>query len=244
MPEPDFHTSAERFPVVHSVALKPLPRRWLRRATRAAEIPAAREGTVLVGQYNDTYELVPSASAPDDPAYTTATMLLLVSTRFQLVPAAVVLASAQPRHGVQISARFECRVTDPVMLLQAGGWNVEPLLAERLSGSAKLRMACLTRFEPAGWAQFQQTVLALLFAHNELSPPQLPGFSARLADVLITLTPIPGGFAEGFGGDFGTGPQQPAPAAAQYGGADRWDAAPPMDGDPDIDRRYRWDGDA
>src|SRR5690348_2730670 len=109
--DPPDVTTDERYPVVDSVSLSPVVRRRFRRAARRPdEIPAQRTGAVLVAQLNDCYRVVRQGASLRAPLLVLATSLLLVSTRQQLVPAEVMLPSADPRVGVRIRTTFHCRV--------------------------------------------------------------------------------------------------------------------------------------
>jgi len=191
MSEPINVLDEARFPVVHSVPLNPVKRRPFRRPARTAdEIPGQRPGTVLIAQHNDAYELVQRGVRLTDSVLVEATSLLLVSIRRELVETVVVLPSADPYTGLQIRARYQCRVTDALLLLQYGGWDIEPILVEQLLGSARLRMECLRPFDATTWYRFQQRIIALLIAHGEINSPQLPGLLAQLTDAEITPTPL------------------------------------------------------
>jgi hypothetical protein len=217
------------FPVVESISLRAVPRRRFRRASRSAEdIPRQRPGTVLVAQLNDTYQLVPSGAQPHDPVLVKATSLLLVSIRRQLVESAVLLPSADPRNGVQVRARFQCRVTDPVLVLQAGGWDIQPFLIDHLLGYPRLRMAALAQVKQNNWFEFQQRLLALLIAHSEVSAVQVPGLTATLADAAVTLRPL----------------LHPTARLDDSGASHSWGDASgdSRDGDPTFTpANYRWD---
>jgi hypothetical protein len=247
MPEPISVHEETRFPVLRSVPLKPVARRPFRRPARTAnDIPEQLPGTVLIARHNDAYEMVQRGTRLTDPILVDATSLLLVSVQRALVETAVVLPAAEQLRGIQIRARFQCRVTDALLLLRGGGWDVEPFLVELLLGSARLRMECLQPVEPATWYRFQQRIIALLIAHGEINALQLPGLAARLTDAQIALVPLvaPEAVLE----ETIAPSADPTPDTAP-GATPAWPAPPdepdhPLlrDSDPEFNRdNYRWD---
>jgi hypothetical protein len=180
------------YPVIASVALKPLrPRRFRRRARDPEDIPG-RPGTTLVAQFQDTYEIVPRGVAMTDRLLVDASALLLVSTAQRLVETTVVLPSADPYTAIEVRARFRCRVLDPIAVLDHGGLDIGPLLTEYLLRYPRMRMTCLSMSltDRAHWYRFQQQVVAMLIAYGEIVPVPIPGLTAVLADVAVTIRPV------------------------------------------------------
>ena len=175
------------YPVVSSVALKPLPRRVLRRRARDPEEIPVGVGAVLVAQFSDTYEAVPRWVTLTDRRLVEATALILVSTEQRLVEVSVVMPAADQQTGIEIRARFRCRVVDPVALLDGGVHDIGPALTEYLFGYPRIRMVCISMSlrDRYAWYQFQQRVVAMLLAYGEFVPVPVLGLSAALADVAV-----------------------------------------------------------
>ncbi|GIE88116.1 hypothetical protein SAMN06264365_110300 [Actinoplanes regularis] len=180
------------FPVVASVTLRPLPARLFRRRSREPGDIPRRPDTMLVAQFEDAYEVVPRGVALTDRLLVDASVLMLVSTAQRLVRVTVMLPSADPRTAIEVAANFRCRVLDPLVLLQQGGSDVRPLLEEYLLRYSRVRMTCLAmslsdRFQ---WYRFQQQVVAMLIAYGEVVPVHVPGLTAVLADVVVSIRPV------------------------------------------------------
>ncbi|GIF12682.1 hypothetical protein [Actinoplanes teichomyceticus] len=208
------------YPVISAVALRPLPRRVLRRRAREPEEIPVGVGSVLVAQFHDTYEAVPRRAGLTDRRLVEATALLLVSTQQRLVEASVVMPSADQQTGIEIRARFRCRVADPVALLDSGVHDIGPALTEYLLGYARVRMVCISMSlrDRYAWYQLQQRVVAMLLAYGEVVPVPVLGLSATLADVAVRALAVESG---------GLRVHPPAPA---YGGV----------GDEYRDNNYTW----
>jgi hypothetical protein len=115
-----------------------------------------------------------------------ATMVAVVLTRSQLVPAVAMLPSVVPRYQLGLRASYQCQVMDPVRVLEGGCWDVRSDLMAYLLGDAKLQMLSL-RDDVDENPEVQQRLLARTMARNELEPPVIPGMRLQLVEVsLIT----------------------------------------------------------
>lgn len=213
------------YPVVSTKRLAPLPRRGLRRRARAPEDIPVGVGAVLVAQFYDTYEAVPRRATLTDRRLVEATALILVSTEQRLVETSVVMPSADRRTGIEIKARFRCRVVDPVALLDSGVHDIGPALTDYLLGYPRIRMVCVSMSlrERYVWYQFQQRVVAMMLAYGEVVPVPVLGLSASLADVAVRSLTVE---AEEF---------EVHPPAPAYGSADG-----PGSGGEYRDNNYTW----
>lgn len=213
------------YPVVDSRPLKPVSRQGFRRRARSAEDIPSGVGSVLVAQFYDTYEIVPSRTTLTDRRLVEATALILVSIEQRLIEASVVMPSADQQTGIEVRARFRCRVVDPVSLLGGGVHDIGPVLTQYLFGYPRIRMVCVSMSlgDRYAWYQFQQRVVAMLIAYGQVVPVPVLGLSATLADVAVRAVAVE------------TGGLQVHPPAPAYGTASR-----PAGGDEYRDNNYTW----
>ncbi|GAB3520580.1 hypothetical protein [Phytohabitans suffuscus] len=180
--EPD-----QGYPVVDSAELNPVVKRAFRRRRRALhEIPRQPPGSVLVFQVGDSYETPPEGNLRlDAELVVDAVAVAVVSMRHELREAVVYLPSADPRTCVTLRARFHCRVTDPELVLDAGCWDVEPVLVDHLVADRKLRFMTLAADLHRGWAPYERNASARVFAYHDVHPLIVPGMVTRLVDVAL-----------------------------------------------------------
>jgi hypothetical protein len=185
----DDRQPVDPYPVVDSAELNPVARRPLRRRRREIhEIPRQPHGTVLVFQLGDTYETVASTALRlDADVVVEAIAVAVVSTRHTLRDAVAYLATADPRACVAIRARFHCWVTDPVLVVDAGCWDVQPFLTDHLVAERRLRFLAADYDPRANWPTFHRNLTAWLFAFHDMNPLIVPGLTARLVDVAVEL---------------------------------------------------------
>jgi hypothetical protein len=185
----DDRGSDTRYPVVDEAELNPVRRRRFRRARREIhEIPRQPPGTVLVFQLGDSYESVTSTALRlDADIVVEAVAAAVVSTKHTMCDAIAYLATADPRTCVAIRARFHCYVTDPVLVVDAGCWDVQPFLTDHLVAERRLRFLAADCDPQANWAAFHRNVTARLFAFHDMNPLIVPGLTATLVDLAVEL---------------------------------------------------------
>lgn len=177
-----------RFPVVESVQLDPVPNRMLRRTQRRIDdLPVLAGGSVFVFQTNDRFALAPTGPKMlGSEVVVKATMVSVVLTRAQEVPAVVTLSTVSSAIRLTLRAIYNCRVHDPVRVLQSGCWDVRSNLRGYLLKDAKLRM--LSAREDAGRnPEVIQRLLAVMYARHALEPPVIPGMDVQLLDMALNL---------------------------------------------------------
>ncbi|TDC48817.1 hypothetical protein E1258_27695 [Micromonospora sp. KC207] len=175
------------YPVVDSAELNPVERRLFRRARRELrDIPKQPPGTVLVFQHGDTYETLPDGGLRlDDEIVVDAVAVAVVSTRHTLREAVAYLPTADPRTCVLLRARFHCWVTDPQLVLDAGCWDIEPLLTDHLVADRRLRFLAQATDPHTGWEHFHRNAMARIFAYHDVRPMIVPGLRTQLVDVAL-----------------------------------------------------------
>ena len=175
-----------RYPVVESVPLNPLPARFLRSSRRRfGELPQQAEGSVLVFQCNDRFSVAPTGPRMLlSEVVVKATMVAVVLTRSQVVPAVAALPSVSPGRRLVLRASYNCTVVDPVRVLEVGCWDVRTELLEYLLSDTRVRMLG-AREDVTENPEVSQRILARTFARNELDPPVIPGMRVRLVDVTL-----------------------------------------------------------
>lgn len=178
----------EPFPVVTSAALYPVRRKLLRRPGRSPQdLPEQSGGTVLVFQSNNRFSLAPPGPRMlSSDVAVRATAAVVVSIRQQLVPLVAPLPSVNGENTVHLYATFYCKVTDPVLVLEAGCFDVRPTLQRHLVGDAKLRMFG-AREDVADNLEVLQRILARTQARAELQPPAVPGMRVDLVEVSLGI---------------------------------------------------------
>ncbi|GAA2540759.1 hypothetical protein GCM10010435_05250 [Winogradskya consettensis] len=227
------------YPVLDSAELEPIKRRMFRRPRRELhEIPRQPPGSVLVFQLGDSYEVLPDTSLRlDAELVVDAVAVAVVSTRQVQREAVAYLPSADPRTCVAVRAVFFCLVTDAQLVLDAGCWDVGPLLSDHLSADPRLRFLTQSTDLHAGWPHFQRNATARLLAYHEMHPLIVAGLTVRLTDVafepqrLATLPQQQGRTV------------QAAPRPEEDGAPGEMGETgemPMADGDPAIMRNYTW----
>ncbi|WP_173053112.1 hypothetical protein [Phytohabitans houttuyneae] len=177
-----------RFPVVESASLTPVPGRLFRTPRRRSDdLPELVGGSVHVFQTNEQFAVAPSGPKMlMSEVVVKATMVAVVLTRAQVVPAVAILPSINPEYRLALRASYNCKVHNPVQVLTAGCWDVRPELLEYLLGDPKLRMLG-ARDDVVRNPEVSQRILARTIARNELEPPDIPGMRVRLVDVTLAI---------------------------------------------------------
>ncbi|GAA3301699.1 hypothetical protein Dvina_05605 [Dactylosporangium vinaceum] len=177
-----------RFPVVESTALEPLRSRLFRRPKRSLEdLPQLTEGSVFVFHTSDGY-----ASAPEGPkmlgsdVVVRATMVSVVSMRQQEVQVVAALSPSTWGTRLAMRASFNCRVIDPLRVLEDGCWDIRPSLRAYLLEDPKLLMLG-ARGDVDQNDDVVRRILARTFARKKLEPPLIPGMTVQLIDVDLSL---------------------------------------------------------
>jgi hypothetical protein len=177
-----------RFPVVESAQLDPVPSRLFRPPRRTIdELPELIGGSVFVFQSNDRFALAPAGPKMlGSEVVVKATMVAVVLTRALEVPAVATLSAVNSGNRLTLRASYNCRVLDPVRVLESGCWDVRADLRGYLLKDAKLRM--LGAREDAGRnPEVIQRILARMYARNQLEPPVIPGMALQLVDVALNV---------------------------------------------------------
>lgn len=177
-----------RFPVVESAQLEPVHGRWFRQPQRRIEdLPQLPGGSVFVFQINDRFALAPEGPRMlRSDVVVSATMVAVVLTRAQEVPAVATLSAVIAGSRLSLRATYNCRVLDPVRVLDNGCWDVRATLRAYLLMDAKLRM--LGAREDAGRnPEVLQRILARTYARNQLEPPVIPGMTVELVDLALNV---------------------------------------------------------
>lgn len=205
------------YPVVDSAELNPVPRRRFQRPRREIhEIPRQPPGTVLVFQIGDSYDLVPTnALRLDADLVVEAVAVAVVSLQHTLREAVAYLPTVNPRSCVTVRARFHCWVTDPLLVLDAGCWDIDPFLTDHLVADRRLRFLAQSCDLATNWGAFQRNAMARLFAYHDLHPLVVPGLSVRLVDAAIELQHL-----------------ATVPRARPTGETDQTEPTTPSDGEP------------
>jgi hypothetical protein len=214
-----------RFPVVESAQLEPLQHRMLRHARRRIDdLPQLAGGSVFVFQTNDRYAIAPEGPRMlGSDVVVKATMVAVVLTRAQEVHVVATLSPGTSGARLAMRASFNCRVIDPVRVLENGCWDVRSDLRAYLLDDSKLLMLG-ARDDVLRNDDVVRRILARTFARKKLEPPLIPGMTVQLIDVSLSLQ---GGVP---------GPRR-SPEEADYGASGR-DAFEDFSGDGRPRDRY------
>jgi hypothetical protein len=177
-----------RFPVVESVQLDPMPSRMFRQPRRRIDdLPELTGGSVFVFQMNDRYALAPAGPKMlASEVVVKATMVAVVLTQAQEVPAVATLSAVNAGSRLTLRASYNCRVVDPVQVLENGCWDVRADLRGYLLKDVKLRMLG-AREDAADNPEVIQRILARIYARNQLEPPVIAGMTVQLVDVALNI---------------------------------------------------------
>jgi hypothetical protein len=115
-----------------------------------------------------------------------ASMVAVVVTRAQEVPAVAVLPSVARGTRLILRTSYLCQVLDPVRVLENGCWDVRVDLRGYLLRDAKIRMLG-ARLDAGRNPEVSQRILARTFARNELEPPMIPGMRVELVNVALSI---------------------------------------------------------
>ncbi|MBO4208458.1 hypothetical protein [Micromonospora echinofusca] len=198
-----------QYPVVGFTSLDPVRRRFLRPRRRfAEEFPEQRPGSVLVFQANGTYALAPPG--PDmlrSHTVVDALAVAVVSVRQELVVAHVPLPTSATGR-VLLSVTFHCRVVDPILVLEAGAWDIRPSLTAHLLNDDILQMLG-TRDDVMSNPDVPRRILSRIYARKDLEPSDVPGMTMDLVSVQVGIQA--GRVDHGYAGDttFDTDPNDP-----------------------------------
>lgn len=174
------------FPAIASVPLEPVRRRLFRAARRSPQdLPEHSGGTVLVFQSNNRFSLaLPGPKMMSSDVVVRATGAVVVSVKQELVGLVAQLPSATGQHIVHLYATFYCLVTNPVLVLESGCFEVRPALHRHLLGDNKLRMFG-AREDIVDNFEVLQRIQARTQAINELQPPAVPGMRVEFVGVTV-----------------------------------------------------------
>jgi hypothetical protein len=177
-----------RFPVVESAALEPLRRRIFRPARRSLDdLPQLVEGSVFVFHTNDSYVVAPEGPKMlSSDVVVKATMVSVVVTRQQEVHVVATLSPGTWGTRLAMRASFNCRVVDPLRVLEDGCWDIRPSLRAYLLDDPKLLMLG-ARDDIEQNDDVVRRILARTFARKKLEPPLIPGMAVQLIDVSLSL---------------------------------------------------------
>lgn len=180
--------SENAFPVVDSKPLRPLRGGIFRAAKRDhADLPVQPPGTALVFQLHDRF--VTPTSSPlrmDSDLVVEAVAVMVVSLRLEMLSVIVELPSTQEGTAVLLRTTFKCRVTDPVLVLEAGCFQAHDVLAAHLLEDDTLCMLG-ARHDAVTNFDVSQRILARVQARNVAMPPVVPGLLATLAGVTLGI---------------------------------------------------------
>lgn len=176
------------YPVLESVPLAPVTGRLFRRPRRTADgLPQTTGGSILVFQVNGRFALAPAGPAMlSSDIVTRATMVHLVTVRSHEVDVAALLATLDTRERLRLRTTYQCRVLDPVQVLETGRWDVRSDLRGYLLSDTKTRMLG-ARLDAATNPEVSQHILARTLARHELEPPTVPGMQVSLIDLALGI---------------------------------------------------------
>lgn len=226
----------DRYPVIDSAELNPVPRRRFGRGRRPiGDLPRQPPGSVLVFQLGDLFEYATGGALQlDDSVVVEAVAVTVVSVRHTMRVAEVQLPTADPTVCVAMRARFHCWVNDPLLVVESGCWDIDPMLAAHLVEDRRLWFLASACDITAQWPAFRRNAHARLMAYHDIHPFVAPGLTTRFVDVALQLQqlsalPKPRPPATGTSGPEATGPYIV-------------DGEPPRDGPPEfVPDDYSWD---
>ena len=173
--------------MIESAELHEPPKRlFRRRRRRSRDLPALVGGSVRVFQCNERFALAPENKTLSSDVVVKATMVAVVITKKQLIPAIAVLPSITPGRRVAVRASYSCQVLEPVRVLANGCWDIRPDLLRHLLNDPQVKMLG-TREDVADNPDVQQTILARIVARGLFEPPDIPGMRVELVDMALVV---------------------------------------------------------
>jgi len=176
------------FPVLKMTPLSPVPSRFLQPTRRQlSDLPTLVEGSVLVFQTDERYALAPAGPKMlASEVVVKATMVAVIAVRAQEVTAVVELPSAKRGTHLTLHAIYNCRVFDPVQVMESGCWDVRTDLRNYLLRDSKLR-SLAAQEGAAENPEVTQRILGRMHARNQLEPPVVPGIRIELVNIALNI---------------------------------------------------------
>ncbi|MGH3901022.1 MAG: hypothetical protein ACRDTA_22810 [Pseudonocardiaceae bacterium] len=175
------------YPVIEERSLDPVRRVWWKGARRALnELPTRRAGTLLVFETGTRWEEMPYSGPLNgrEEVVVDAVAVSLVDRRKRVIKVELTIPSADAADDFLLEVYFCCRVTDPVIVAQAGLLDVRELLAQHLKFDPKLaRLGIQHTVEQLNL--LRRDVDARIHAYCEVDPPKIEGLNIGLVTVAV-----------------------------------------------------------
>lgn len=175
------------YPVIEERSLGPVRRAWWKGARRALdELPTRPAGTLLVFETGTRWEEIPHSRplTGREEAVVDAVAVSLVDRRKRVIRVELTIPSADAADDFLLEVYFRCRVTDPVIVAQAGLLDVRELLAQHLKLHPKVAQLGIE------YTVEQLNILRLdadarIRAYCEVDPPKIEGLDIDLVTVTV-----------------------------------------------------------
>ncbi len=205
------------YPVIDSAELEPVPaRRFGRRRRQLHQIPRQPPGSVLVFQTGDAYDLpADGALRLDDDLVVDAAAVAVVSIKHEVRDIAIQVPTLDAGFAVAVRARYLCQVSDPLLVLEAGCWHIDPLLESHLQCRDRVGAIAMSTSPWANWPSIRSNTYAYVKAFHEVEPFVVPGVHTHLIEVVVEpvrLATVPKARAN----------HEPDPASRPGGTTVRW----------------------
>ncbi|MGH3889538.1 MAG: hypothetical protein ACRDSZ_23755 [Pseudonocardiaceae bacterium] len=177
------------YPVIEERSLGPVRRAWWKGARRALdELPTRRAGTLLVFETGTRWEI--SHSGPltgREEAVVDAVAVSLVDRRARVIRVELTIPSADAADDFLLEVYFRCRVSDPVIVAQAGLLDIRKLLAQHLKLHSKVAQLGI-EYTVEQLNTLRLDADARIRAYCEVDPPKIAGLDIALVTVTV-VTP-------------------------------------------------------
>jgi len=177
------------FPLIVEQRLEAPTRRLLRGDFRDVRtLPKLAPGTVLVLQVDGTYHVHRDLThlTGHEPEVVGAVAASVVDLRTRPVSVQLTLPSLNPSASFDVRVIFNCRVTNPEEVAQAGTqiWGIEQALSHHLLSDGKL--FAITQNESVELiSTLRPAIHARIQAYCSVRPPRLRGMSVMLSNVTV-----------------------------------------------------------
>lgn len=178
------------YPVIEERSLDPVRRVWWKGARRALdELPARPAGTLLVFETGTRWEEIPHSRplTGGEEAVVDAVAVSLVDRRERVIRVELTIPSADAADDFLLEVCFRCRVTDSVIVAQAGLLDVRERLAQHLRLDSKVAQLGIQHdIEQLNTLRtLRRDMCARIRAYCEADPPKIEGLDIALVAVTV-----------------------------------------------------------
>ncbi len=175
------------YPVIEERSLGPVRRVWWKGARRALdELPTRPAGTLLVFETGTRWEEIPHSRplTGREEAVVDAVAVSVVDRRERVIRVELTIPSADAADDFLLEVYFRCRVTDPVIVAQAGLLDVRELLAQHLKLDPKVAQLGI-QHTVEQLNTLRRDMYARIRAYCEVDPLKIEGLDIALVTVTV-----------------------------------------------------------